>query len=69
MGRLQCKNIFNKIKSNRELPETNGSTIVRPEHPDLDEAEESNHKNIIEKIIESLKEQMKTSFNEVEKKA
>lgn len=69
MGRLQCKNTFNKIKINRELSETSGSTAARPKHPDPDEAAEITHKNIIMNIIESLKQQMKTSFNEVEEEA
>lgn len=32
MGRLQCKNTFNDIKSNMETPEMSGSASARHEH-------------------------------------
>lgn len=39
MGRQQCKNTFNNLKSNMEAPEPNSPTTRRPEHPNPEESE------------------------------
>ncbi|KAL6087313.1 hypothetical protein STEG23_029953 [Scotinomys teguina] len=44
MGKKQCKNTFNSIKSNMAPPELTDDTMARPEHSNEDE-EENNPKN------------------------
>ncbi|KAL6072488.1 hypothetical protein STEG23_030732, partial [Scotinomys teguina] len=68
MGRCQCKNIYKNIKSNVASSEPSGSTIVRPEHHDVEEAEESSLKNNFMNIIEAFKKEMNNSLKEIEKK-
>ena len=38
MGRLQCKNLFSNLKSNKVTPQPSGHT-GRPDHPNSEEAE------------------------------
>ena len=49
-------------------PEPSNSTTARPEHPNAEETEENHLENNIMKIINYLKEEMKNSFKEIEKK-
>ena len=41
-----------------EVPEPNGSTTVRPEHQNVEKAEENHLQNNFIEIIEALKEEM-----------
>lgn len=59
MGRCQGKTIFNNIKSNMEVPKPNGSTTVKPEHLNVEKAEENDLQN---NFIKALKEQMITAL-------
>ncbi|MGE9574270.1 hypothetical protein ACQP3C_24730, partial [Escherichia coli] len=68
MRRGQCKSTFNNRKPNMTPPETRNHTPARPEHPNSDEAEENDLKNIFMKMIEDLKEDMRKSLKEMEEK-
>ncbi|ERE70014.1 olfactory receptor [Cricetulus griseus] len=68
MGRRQYKNTSNNRKTNMTPPESRDSTPARHEHPNTEEAEESNLKNNFVEMIESLKEEIKKSFREMEEK-
>ena len=48
MGRQHCKNTFNNINRIVTPPETSGSTSVRPEDPNADEAEKTTLKQLFE---------------------
>lgn len=65
MGRHQCKNTFNNIKSDMAPPETRGSTSARPEHTSTDEAEENDFKK--NKFMKIVKAFMKNSLKKLEK--
>ncbi|KAL6051607.1 hypothetical protein STEG23_028698 [Scotinomys teguina] len=65
MGRLQCKNTANNIKTSMVPPECSGVMSIRPEHP---EAEEINCRSEFKKIIEDIKEDLKTTLKEYEEK-
>lgn len=65
MGIRQCKNTFNSIRSNLAPLEHNGFTTATPEHPKLQEAEESNFKNNFMMMIEIFKEKMKIFLKEI----
>ena len=43
-------------------PETRDHTSARPEHHNADEAEENDRKNILMKMIEDFKEDMRKSL-------
>ncbi|KAL6091036.1 hypothetical protein STEG23_009102 [Scotinomys teguina] len=51
MGRHQCKSTYNNIK-NKTSPESSPSPTTRPEHCNVDKAEENDLKNTIMKMIE-----------------
>ena len=68
MGRCQCKNSFNNLKSNKIAPEPSGHTTGKPDHPNPEEAEENNIKYHFLKTIETLKEEKRNSLKEIEKK-
>ncbi|KAL6090184.1 hypothetical protein STEG23_036000 [Scotinomys teguina] len=56
MGRRQCKSRYNDIK-NKTSPESSPPTTPRPEHCNVDKAEENDLKNSLMKMIEeALKE-------------
>ena len=48
------------------IPETSGSTSVRPEHPIVNKAEDNDLKNSFMKMIKALKEEMKNCLKAVE---
>ncbi|ERE67187.1 GTPase IMAP family member 3-like protein [Cricetulus griseus] len=68
MGRRQYKNTSNNRKTNMMPPESRDSTPVRPKHTNTDGAEENNLKNNFMQIIETLREEMRKSFREMEEK-
>ncbi|ERE73234.1 heterogeneous nuclear ribonucleoprotein C-like 1-like isoform 1 [Cricetulus griseus] len=68
MGRQQYKNTSNNRKTNMTPPEPRDSIPARHEHPNTEEAEESNLKNNFMEMIENLKEEIKKSFREMEEK-
>ncbi|KAL6065661.1 hypothetical protein STEG23_028022 [Scotinomys teguina] len=68
MGRCQCKNTVNKIKTSITPSEPSGATSARPEHPKAEEAEEIDLKNDFKKMTEAFKDEMKTMFKEFEEK-
>ncbi|KAL6082496.1 hypothetical protein STEG23_002745 [Scotinomys teguina] len=65
MGRHQCKNTVNNMKSSMIPPEPSGAVSARPGHP---EAEEINFKSDFKKMTEVVKEKMKTTLKEFEEK-
>ncbi|ERE81496.1 GTPase IMAP family member 3-like protein [Cricetulus griseus] len=67
-GRRQYKNTSNNRKTNMTPPESRDSTPARPEHPNTDEAEESKLKNNFMQMIETLREEVRKSFREMEEK-
>ena len=66
MGRQQCKNPLNSIKSKPAPPETSGSATARPQQLNADEAE-NYLKNNFMKMTEALKEEIKNSLKVEEK--
>ncbi|MGE9715022.1 RBD-like domain-containing protein, partial [Escherichia coli] len=68
MGRRQYKNTFNNRKINMIPPESRDYTPARHEHPNTDDGEENNLKNNFMKMIETLREEIKKSFREMEEK-
>ncbi|ERE82006.1 GTPase IMAP family member 3-like protein [Cricetulus griseus] len=55
-------------KTNMTPPEPRDSTPSRHEHPNTEEAEESNLKNNFMEMIENLREEIRKSFREMEEK-
>ncbi|ERE70461.1 GTPase IMAP family member 3-like protein [Cricetulus griseus] len=68
MGRGQYKNTSNNRKTNMTPPESRESTPARHEHPNTEEAKESNLKNNFMQMIENLREEIRKSFREMEEK-
>ena len=68
LHRQQGKSTLNNIKSSKAPLEISGATTARPEHPNTDEVEENKLKNNFMMIIEVLKEEIKNSLKEMEKK-
>lgn len=54
--------------SNTAPSGTSGSTTVRPQHPNTDEAEENDLKNNLIKMTEALKHEMKKYLKVMEEK-
>ncbi|KAL6076042.1 hypothetical protein STEG23_033557 [Scotinomys teguina] len=68
MGRCQCKSTYNIIK-NKTSPESSPPPTRRPEHCNVDKAEENDLKNSLMKMIEeALKGKMKNAIKEIEEK-
>ncbi|KAL6093965.1 hypothetical protein STEG23_015105 [Scotinomys teguina] len=68
MGRRQCKSTYNNIK-NKTSPESSPPPTPRPEHCNVDKAEENDLKNSLMKMIEeALKGKMKNAIKEIEEK-
>ncbi|KAL6036566.1 hypothetical protein STEG23_024662, partial [Scotinomys teguina] len=55
MGRHQCKNTYNNIK-NKTSPESSPPPTPRPEHCNVDKAEENDLKNSLMKMLEEAYE-------------
>ena len=68
MGRHQCKNSFNNLKSKIVTPESSGHTIGRLDHHNTEGAEENYFKCNIMKMMETFKEVMKNSSKEMDEK-
>ncbi|KAL6086654.1 hypothetical protein STEG23_019100 [Scotinomys teguina] len=67
-GRCQCKSTYNNIKK-KTSPESSSPPTPRPEHCNVDKAEENDLKNSLMKMIEeALKEKMKNAIKEIEEK-
>ena len=49
-------------------PELSGPTTGRPEHPNIEDAIENDLQYNFMKMIQTLKEEMKSSLKEIEKK-
>ncbi|KAL6033676.1 hypothetical protein STEG23_035096 [Scotinomys teguina] len=64
IGRCQCKNTVNNIKTTMAPSEPTGATSARTEHPKAEETEEIDFKNEFMKMIEVFKEEMKTTLKE-----
>ena len=60
MGRHQCKNSSNNLKGNMISPESRDHETRRIEHPTPEEIEEIDSKRIFMKIIEELKQEVKS---------
>ncbi|KAL6076001.1 hypothetical protein STEG23_007608 [Scotinomys teguina] len=68
MGRRQCKSTYNNIK-NKTSPESSPPPTPRPEHCNVDKAEENDLKNSLMKMIEeALEGKMKNAIKEIEEK-
>ncbi|KAL6084853.1 hypothetical protein STEG23_022049 [Scotinomys teguina] len=68
MGRRQCKSTYNNIK-NKTSPESSPPPTSRPEHCNVDKAEENDLKNNLMKMIEeALEGKMKNAVKEIEEK-
>ncbi|KAL6031036.1 hypothetical protein STEG23_025148 [Scotinomys teguina] len=68
MGRHQCISTYNNIKNETSL-ESSPPPTPRPEHCNVDKAEENNLKNSLMKMIEeALKGKMKNAIKEIEEK-
>ncbi|KAL6041345.1 hypothetical protein STEG23_007461 [Scotinomys teguina] len=68
MGRRQCKSTYNNMK-NKTSPESSPPPTPRPEHCNVDKAEENDLKNSLMKMIEeALKGKMKNAVKEIEEK-
>ncbi|KAL6062859.1 hypothetical protein STEG23_027495 [Scotinomys teguina] len=68
MGRRQCKSTHNNIK-NKTSPESSPPPTPRPEHCNVDKAEENDLKNSLMKMIEeALEGKMKNAIKEIEEK-
>ncbi|CAO2638382.1 LINE-1 retrotransposable element ORF1 protein [Lemmus lemmus] len=68
MGRRQCKNSSNILKSNMATPESSGHTTRRLDHPNPEEVEGNNSKCNFMKIMETFKEEVRNSLKEMEDK-
>ncbi|KAL6031769.1 hypothetical protein STEG23_020903, partial [Scotinomys teguina] len=69
MGRRQCKSKYNNMK-NKTSPESSPPPTPRPEHCNVDKAEENDLKNSLMKMIEeALEGKMKDTIKEIEEKA
>ncbi|KAL6032437.1 hypothetical protein STEG23_009229 [Scotinomys teguina] len=67
MGRRQCKSTYNNIKN--KTPPESGPPTLRPEHCNVDKAEENDLKNSLMKMIEeALEDKMKNAIKEIEEK-
>ncbi|KAL6033102.1 hypothetical protein STEG23_001114 [Scotinomys teguina] len=67
MGRHQCKSTYNNIK--KTSSESSPPPTPRPEHCNVDKAEENDLKNSIMKMIEeALEGKMKNDIKEIEEK-
>ncbi|KAL6081111.1 hypothetical protein STEG23_032802 [Scotinomys teguina] len=68
MGRRQCKSTYNNMK-NKISPESSPPPTPRPEHCNVDKAEENDLKNSLMKMIEeALEGKMKNAIKEIEEK-
>ncbi|KAL6031567.1 hypothetical protein STEG23_032262 [Scotinomys teguina] len=68
MGRRQCKSTYNNMK-NKTSPESSPPPTPRPEHCNVDKAEENDLKNSLMKMIEEVLEgKMKNAVKEIEEK-
>ncbi|KAL6030841.1 hypothetical protein STEG23_024721 [Scotinomys teguina] len=68
MGRHQCKSTYNN-KKNKTSPESSSPPTPRPEHCNVDKAEENDLKNSLMKMIEqALEGKMKNAVKEIEEK-
>ncbi|KAL6083099.1 hypothetical protein STEG23_007181 [Scotinomys teguina] len=68
MGRRQCKSTYNNMK-NKTSPESSPPPTSRPEHCNVDKAEENDLKNSLMKMIEkALEGKMKKAVKEIEEK-
>ncbi|KAL6040138.1 hypothetical protein STEG23_038032 [Scotinomys teguina] len=68
MGRRQCKSTYNNMK-NKTSPESSPPPTPRPEHCNVDKAEENDLKNSLMKMIEeALEGKMKNAIKEIEEK-
>ncbi|KAL6086246.1 hypothetical protein STEG23_038376 [Scotinomys teguina] len=68
MGRHQCKSTYNNMK-NKTSPESSPPPTTRPEHCNVDKAEENDLKNSLMKMIEeALEGKMKNAIKEIEEK-
>ena len=65
MGRSQCKNSFNILKSNI-TPESCEHTTERLEHSNPEKVEEIDFKCNLMKIMETRKQEVKNSLKEIE---
>ncbi|KAL6034884.1 hypothetical protein STEG23_023731 [Scotinomys teguina] len=66
MGRRQCKSTYKNIK-NKTSPESSPPPTTRPEHCNIDKAEENDLKNSLMKMIEeALEGKMKNAIKEIE---
>ncbi|KAL6030149.1 hypothetical protein STEG23_023680 [Scotinomys teguina] len=67
MGRHQCKSTYNM--KNKTSPESSPPPTPRPEHCNVDKAEENDLKNSLMKMIEeALEGKMKNAVKEIEEK-
>lgn len=66
--KCQCKNRINNRKGNMTPPKSSYPMTGRSEKSSAAEAQVNYHKNNSMKIMEILKEEMKSSFKETEKK-
>ncbi|KAL6084469.1 hypothetical protein STEG23_031146, partial [Scotinomys teguina] len=65
MGRLQCKSTYNNIK-NKTSPESSPPPTPRPEHCNVDKAEENDLKKSLMKMLEeAFEEKMKNVSKEI----
>ncbi|KAL6087523.1 hypothetical protein STEG23_017447, partial [Scotinomys teguina] len=68
MGRRKCKSRYNNMK-NKTSPECSPPPTPRPEHCNVDKAEENDLKNSLMKMTEeALEGKMKNAVNEIEEK-
>ncbi|KAL6086943.1 hypothetical protein STEG23_010296 [Scotinomys teguina] len=68
MGRRQCKSKYNNMK-NKTSPESSPPPTSRPEHCNVDKAEENDLKNSLMKMIEeALEGKMKDTIKVIEEK-
>ena len=62
IGRHQCKNSSNNLKSNTVTPEPSGHTTGRFDHHYREKAEENDFKCNILKMMEAFNEEIKKNF-------
>ena len=62
------KNTYNTTKSNTTPVKPKDPTTARPEQPNMDEPEENDLKNNFKRMFEILKDEMRNSLKEMEKK-
>ncbi|KAL6030719.1 hypothetical protein STEG23_011368 [Scotinomys teguina] len=68
MGRRQCKSTYYNMK-NKTSPESSPPPTPRPEHFNVDKAEENDLKNgLMNMIEEALEGKMKNAVKEIEEK-